>query len=306
MRTTPSKGRMQIRVRNVSAGLRGFTLVELLVGLTLFGLLGVATTKFLVTQGAFLTRDVELLNARQNVRAALRRLSADIKLAGQGLNFYDLQVPDLIVPNDGSGSVNTFSDAAISLISIPNPASPNSRLNLDPGVPGNGAVGSQGVTVAPGSDLEGLTAGVRIILFNPNGGDSQVVALTGITGMTLQFLADTLVFGFPAVGTTPSTVLKLNEVRYRVSGGGQEPYLERRANEGSWVRYVEGIERVQFSYADSGGSPLQPANQAERRAIRLVTISVTGLTLRVGRGGESRVRVTLVSKVVPRNMLPIS
>lgn len=282
----------------------GFTLVELLIVLIVFGLVSAAATRFLLRQSESLARGSEVTNVRQNTRAALHRLSSDIRLVGQGLNFYDLEVPDLIVPNDGSVAVSSYTDSTISLISIPDPSDPAKQLFLDPGVPNNGDAGSASVQLAAGSDLSGLGSGARAILFDPNTGNSQVVTLTGVVGLTLQFARDTLVFSFPPIGATPAKVLKLNEVRFRVNSQGPIPFLERKVNDGPWIRYIEGIDRIRFTYFDSIGSVLQPTTQAQRRAIRRVGISVRGVSLRLTRGTDKRSRLTLQSDVVPRNMLP--
>lgn len=282
----------------------GFTLVEMLISLVVFGILGIVATRFLITQTASMNRTNEVAAAQQNVRAALHRISSDIRLVGHGLNAYNIQVPDMIVPNDGSVSVGTFKDDAVSLISIPDPSDPTNLLALDPGVPNNGDQGSTSVDVTAGSDLTGLAPGERLIFFDPNSGNSQVVTLTQLSGLTLDFTADPLTFDFPAIGLTPTQLLKLNEVRYRLSSSGSVPFIERKINRGPWIRYIEGINRIQFTYFDSAGTQITPTSKAGRRAIRRVEVGVTGSQIRFSKGGERRSFVTLFSSVVPRNMLP--
>lgn len=270
----------------------------------MFAVIGVAMTRFMIEQSSAMSRGNEVTSARQNVRAALHRISADIRLVGQGLNFYDLQVPDLIVPNDGSVSVGTYTDNSISLISIPDPSDPNNMMALDPGVPNNGQIGSTAVDVDPGSSLAGVAIGERIILFDPNSGNSQVVTLTNINGLTLEFLNDALVFNFPAIGLSPANLLKLNEVRYRVNVSGPIPWVERKVNNGNWTRYVEGVSAIRFDYFNSLGNSFTPTTQAARRDIRRIDVDITGVALRLSRGAERRASLSLTSTVVPRNMLP--
>lgn len=281
----------------------GFTLVETLVALVVFAVIGLGATRFLIEQTAAATRTTEAAATHQNARAALTRISADIRVVGRGLNFYDIQVPDMIVPNDGTGPVSAFRDDAISLISIPDPNVAGSRVALDPAVPGNGDPGATTVELAPGSDLSGLAAGERIIFFDPNTGNSQVVTLTGVVGLQLQFVGDPLVFDFPNAGSTPAELLKLNEVRYRTGTLAGMPFLERKVNRGPWVRYIEGIAALRFLYFDDGGNVIHPTTQAGRRAIRRVSVEVEGVQMRRTKGGERPARVTLVASVVPRNML---
>lgn len=290
-------------------GAAGFTLVELLVALGLTGIIGMAATSFLLNQVDAFGRRSEMFIVHQNARAALNRLSSDIRLAGRGLNHYDLEVPDLIVPNDGSVSVNVYTDSTISLLSIPDPASPNSALVMDPDVANNGAIGSTSVAADSGQDLSVLTNGSRIILFNPNSGKSQVLGVTGVQADTIRFVNDTLVFNFPATGTTPSQILILNQVAYRVSNGTGIPFLERRVDNGPWVRYIEGIREIRFAYFDindnpfGAATPYMPTTAAQRRAIRWLRVTVVSEALRAGRRG-TRPTITLTTDAAPRNMFP--
>lgn len=282
---------------------QGFTLVEMLIALLIFSVMASAAVAFLIEQTASMNKTSEVTAAQQNVRTALHRISSDVRLVGQGLNAYNIQVPDMIVPNDGSVSVGTFTNNSISLISIPDPTDPTNVIALDPGVANNGDQASTSVQVTASSDLSGLSAGERLIFFDPNSANSQVVTLTGMSGVTLQFNGDPLIFNFPAVGSTPTQLLKLNEVRYRVSGGSGIPFAERKINRGLWVRYIEGITQLQFAYFDPTGAQITPTTKAGRRSIRRVEITVTGTQLRFGKGGERAALVTLFSSVVPRNMI---
>ena len=302
---------MRAEARNRSSGGRdaglgeagGFTLVEMLMALVMFSVVGLVSMQFMTRQSAAFNRTNEVAAAQQGVRAAVERIGSDIRVVGQGLNFYDIQVPDMIVPNDGTVGVNTFRNDAISLIAIPDPSDPSNQLTLDPTVNGNGNVGDTDVTVTVGSDLSGLAAGERLILFDPNTGNSQVVALTGIVGQKVQFANDPLTFQFAATGSTPSRALKLSEVRYRVKTTGGLSYLERKINRGAWVRFIEGITRLTFTYYDSNGNAFTPGTQVGRRDIRRVAVEIEGVQLRMGSGSERRAHVILTTSAVPRNML---
>jgi len=285
-------------------GARGFTLVEMLIALVMFSVVGLASMRFMIQQSAGFNRTNELAAAQQGVRTAVERIASDIRVVGQGLNFYDIQVPDMIVPNDGTVGVNTFKNDAISLIAIPDPSDPSNQLTLDPAVVGNGSVGDTEVTVTVASDLSGLAAGERLILFDPNSGNSQVLALTGIAGQVLKFANDPLTFQFVATGSTPARALKLSEVRYRVKTTGGLPFLERKINRDAWIRFVEGITRLTFTYYDGNGTPFTPGTQTTRRDIRRIAVEIEGIQLRLGAGSERRAHVTLTTSAVPRNMLP--
>lgn len=283
---------------------RGYTLVELLVAIVVFGLLGFVATQFMMRQTRSTSRTSEVAAARQGVRAAIERIATDIRVVGQGLNFYDLQVPDMIVPNDGTVSVNTFRNDAISLIAIPDPTDPSNQLALSPAVVGNGNVGDTKITVATGANLTGLASGERLILFDPNTGNSQVVAITSISGQEINFDGDPLIFPFSATGAAPSMAIKLNEVRYRIRTTSGVPFLERKINRGAWARLIEGITDLRFTYYDAAGNVITPSGQAGRRAIQRVEVEAEGVQLRLGSPTERRARIKLTTSAVPRNMLP--
>lgn len=286
----------------------GFTLVELMIVLVLFGILATAATRFLHRQTRAFDRQTELLSVRQNARAALHRLSADLRLVGRGLNNYDLEIPDLIVPNDGSVSVNVFTDSMISLLSVPDPAQPGAQLSLDPAVANNGSSTSTRIVVLPGSNLSAVAVGSRIILFDPNTGNSQVVSLTRIVADTLDFANDTLVFAFPTTGTSPTQVLTLNEVSYRSNSSSGIPFLERKVDNGAWVRFIEGITSLRFTYYQgnqnpfSSPTPFTPTTAAERRSVRWIRVQLTARSIRID-PRSTPLQVTEVTDVVPRNML---
>jgi len=284
--------------------------VELLVVISLLGIVMIAMTRFLFSQTNALNRQTELFAVRQDARSALHRLSSDIRLVGRGLNRYDIKVPDLIVPNDGSVSVNTYTDSTISLLSIPDPSVPGRQLVLDSLTPGNGKANSTRVVVDSSSSTAGVGNGTRVILFDPNTGNSQVVTTTSVVSDTIKFVNDTLTFTFPSTGASPSLILLLNEVRYRVNRTAGIPYLERRVNDGAWVRFIEGVANLQFAYYDSTANPFKrdptafkPDTPRKRRAIRWIRITLTGESIRSTPSGK-RSRVTLNTDVAPRNMLP--
>lgn len=65
-------------------GERGFTLVELVAGLTLAGLVGAAVVGVLLGQGEFYAASSDRAHARQGVRAAADLISGELRLASSG------------------------------------------------------------------------------------------------------------------------------------------------------------------------------------------------------------------------------
>ena len=61
---------------------RGFTLIEVLVALTVLAVLGVALTRLLLSTNRFVSRQDAMLSARQGARAALNTIVAEMQLVG--------------------------------------------------------------------------------------------------------------------------------------------------------------------------------------------------------------------------------
>lgn len=284
--------------------------MEALVAMAMLGILGTTLLSFLTMQGGTLTEKTAVFQARQDARAGLSRITADIRLSGRGLNRYDIEVPDLIVPNDGSVSVNTFTSDKISVLAVPDPNDPGAVITMDPAIAWNGDVDSSRVVADPAADLSALAAGTRMIFFDPNSGNSQVVSLTGLTADTLFFITDSLDFDFPEAGANPTQLLRLNQVRYRVNTSLSTPFLERQVDNGAWLRYMEGISALTFEYFDDTQNPfmpnpvpMTPTTQVQRRAIRWMRVTITATAIRATGDGRQPT-VALASIVVPRNMLP--
>jgi prepilin-type N-terminal cleavage/methylation domain-containing protein len=63
---------------------RGFTLVELLVAMTVTAILGVALTQLLVNDSRFVNRQEAMMDARSAARAAMNRIALDMRLVSDG------------------------------------------------------------------------------------------------------------------------------------------------------------------------------------------------------------------------------
>ena len=59
---------------------RGFTLVELLMAMTVMGILGIALARMLVSDSRFVSRQGAMLDARQAARSALNLLDRDLRM----------------------------------------------------------------------------------------------------------------------------------------------------------------------------------------------------------------------------------
>lgn len=69
-----------MRYNTVSRGRRGFTLIELMVGMVIFAIIGALFTQLLTTQGKFFDKQ-NMGNAARNVsRASLNRVVSDLRM----------------------------------------------------------------------------------------------------------------------------------------------------------------------------------------------------------------------------------
>jgi prepilin-type N-terminal cleavage/methylation domain-containing protein len=63
---------------------RGFTLVELLIAIVLFGLLGTALARLMISNSRFVARQEAQLEARQTARAAMNSIIAELRMVSDG------------------------------------------------------------------------------------------------------------------------------------------------------------------------------------------------------------------------------
>ena len=59
---------------------KGFTLIELMVGMIVTGIMGVALTQMLINNSRFVAQTEAMINARQAARAALNLLGAELAM----------------------------------------------------------------------------------------------------------------------------------------------------------------------------------------------------------------------------------
>jgi prepilin-type N-terminal cleavage/methylation domain-containing protein len=63
---------------------RGLTIVELLITLVVFGILGTALTRLMIANSRFVGRQEALLEARQTARAAMHLMSTELRMVSDG------------------------------------------------------------------------------------------------------------------------------------------------------------------------------------------------------------------------------
>ncbi|MBI4500977.1 MAG: prepilin-type N-terminal cleavage/methylation domain-containing protein [Gemmatimonadetes bacterium] len=63
---------------------RGFTLIEIIIAMTLMAVIGIGFTRILINDSRFVSRQDALMGARQGARAALNTLVAELRMIGDG------------------------------------------------------------------------------------------------------------------------------------------------------------------------------------------------------------------------------
>jgi prepilin-type N-terminal cleavage/methylation domain-containing protein len=280
---------------------RGFTITELLVAIILFAIISTGMYSLLFGQNRFFDTQEAANATQQNTRIALKRVANDLLLVGRGVNAVSLDNPDVIIPNDGTVSVNTFQPEAVTLVSIPNAV---------PQVPfaANAPRGARSITVVDDTlgIAAGRSAGDLVIVHDTNLNSSQMLSVVGVTDnggtITLDVAAtDSLLAGYPAAS---SRMYLLNWISYRVNlDDPNRPYLERELNGSGWQKMVAGIENLDFTYYDSADAVITPNTPALRRQIRKVRVNVDGRSVRPVDSRGTHVRLSMSTEITPRNMM---
>lgn len=222
---------------------RGFTLIELMISLTIFGLLSLGAFSVLSSGQRTAVQNDQTVQVQQNVRLAMDLISRDLRMAGYG--------------NPPAGSVG---------------ACANHVTAADIAV-GSDSISVMTVNEQVGTVAQDFTAGniLRIKGLNgnaPNVVDGTVITVEGVftakvngapgvidpqtSNLTLgrpESPATPLSISAPQVFLAGTPVLTLTCVTYTVSGaagagGGAPPYQLLRNN----AALVDGIESLQLAY----------------------------------------------------------
>jgi len=238
---------------------KGITLIELLVGLAIFGVVvGGAYKAFISQQKVFVVQD-QVVDMQQNLRGAVNQMVREIRMAGLG-NL------SMILPVTFGGK--TFNN-------VINPDSPvNGAITILYGyqVPSAIAVAAQfGQNQIV---VSSLTDNLGNSLFDTNnkkyisiaGMESHVI--TGVDNSTNTIiLKDTLLYDYPA----GPPVFCVRAISYQIVVVNGTPTLERDDNTGAGNQPLsDSIESFQLAYFDANGNPT-----AIPSAIRMVNITLT-------------------------------
>ena len=146
---------------------RGFTLIELIVGLTVMAMLGVALTRILINDSRFVSRHESMMTARQVARAGMTGLVAEIRMVSDsGLASATPDSVTVRVPY--AFGMACQSSGGFTYVSLAPPDSLAYAAAVASGVAWRTAAGSYsrvtGITVGSTSDTTQCSAdGIRVI-----------------------------------------------------------------------------------------------------------------------------------------------
>lgn len=221
---------------------RGFTLIELMISVVIFGLISLAAFSVLVSGQQTAVQNDQTVQVQQNVRLAMDLVSRDLRMAGYG--------------NPAANSLGGCANHINAIDDVPGVDETDSISVMTV----NEQVGTVAADFVTGNLMQ-----VRGLNGNPpNVGNQDVITIEGIftakingapavagqdSGLTLgrtdspgtpQGVAAPQVF---LVGTP---VLSLTCVTYTVNGAASNPPFQLMRN---GIALVDGIESIQFAYA---------------------------------------------------------
>ena len=268
---------------------RGLTLIELLVALTITGLLVGGIYRTFVSQQHTYTVQEQIVDMQQNVRLAINRMTRELRMAGYGrvgATFF------------GSGAVHGIYQNAIT-----------------PGGGGNSVTvvgGYQALTTLSAN----ATSGSKTILVNNASGfntdKKQYISINGteslqiqkITGNQIDFKGGTQLSEDHFAGEPVFLIMAITYSRGVFEGKWS---LLRNENLGAGDQPVaENIDSLQFRYVMNTGETLDVVPAARFDDIRMVQVTLVARTDRIDpeltRAGDGYRRRTLNSNIQVRNL----
>lgn len=188
---------------------RGFTLVELLIGMVVTAILGIALARILISDSRFVGKQDAMINARHASRAAMNTMVTELRMVGDGGLL--AATPDsvrVLVPY-AFGLTCTVSGTEL-IASLMPPDSLMYASAVTDGLAWRDSVGAYnmitGIAVAGSSDLAACQAdSIRVV---PGG---MLVAISGLSGSPPQpgrifYLYQTVTYSFSASTDIPGRI----------------------------------------------------------------------------------------------------
>jgi prepilin-type N-terminal cleavage/methylation domain-containing protein len=266
---------------------KGLTLIELLVALVISGFLLAAVYRTFIGQQKTFVVQEQVVDMQQNVRTAISRMMAELRMSGFGNVSMVLPVTFTTGTFNNVLNLNTPTAGALTIVSA---VGGTSTLTNE------GGIGQTQVVVSTLTDAQGnalFDTGNRKYI-SIGGLDSHMITSIDSGTKTIT-LNGPLTFYHP-IGTPVYTIRALS---YQVDGSRT---LLRDENMGGGAQpQADNIENLQFVYLQADGMT-QTANPLD---IRIIRLSLTARTERQDPdldNGDGYRRRQIVSNIHLRNM----
>jgi type IV pilus assembly protein PilW len=265
--------------------IRGFSLVELMVALTIgLIILSAVSMLFVNSKKTYTTQD-SLARLQENARFAMQFLTKDLRLAGYYGCISDI-APDSVYSTLNNSTTFAY-NAQVPLEGLNNATGtwhPSASTVLPPGiVSGTDSVAirvadasssifltnemSNNTDVLTVNSVSGLSSGDIIMVSDCSSTD--IMNVTGISGLQISHAAGSgnpsnssqslsKVYS-PSTGPGGTRVMKFWTRRYFIgTGASGNPALFRQDNSATAVELVDGIEKMKILYGEYTASPPDP------------------------------------------------
>lgn len=268
---------------------RGVTLIELLVAVSITGLLVGGIYRTFVSQQHTYTVQEQIVDMQQNVRLAINRMTRELRMAGYGrvgTTFF------------GAGKVHGIYQNAIT-----------------PGGGGNSVTVVGGYQVLTTLSANAMSSSTSILVNDASGfntGTKQYLSINGteslqihkITGNQIDFKGGTQLSEDHFAG---EPVFLIMAITYSIGGFEGKSALLRNDNLGAGDQPVaENIENLRFRYVMNTGETLDVVPAARFDDIRMIQVTLVAMTDRIDpeltRAGDGFRRRTLNSNIQVRNL----
>jgi type IV pilus assembly protein PilW len=217
----------------------GFTLVELLIALSLGGVLVSAIYGLFILQNKSYVAQNNVADMQQNARIAMSIMSGDFRMAGFGFSMNG---------DYSRAGGNTYAVTPTNSSNTPDSVTIRYGVDPTPNVPVTltNAMANSTVTSMVVSNTAGFQVNGYIILSDgQNASQRQVTAVNNSTTLTLASVSPNI---FPTGGFSAGTrIFNLRQVSYRVSNN----VLQNQTDGVTWVDMVNNIEDLQLAYQGS-------------------------------------------------------
>jgi type II secretory pathway pseudopilin PulG len=274
---------------------RGFTAVELLIGILLMGLAVAATSGMFVASREHMRMQAREVEATQTARAALDMMIRDLRLGGACL-----PVTGDFISLDGTNSGTQ--DELITRTGLTRPDLSCIRT----AVPTGATVTKSGSTVTV-SNSEGFAAGMRAYIRHPDG-EGEYFDITGVTSPTRLTKGTTLSRDYPETSGVYAIDERRFFIQWRETARGAQPQLLLQTGSSDPQPFAVGIEKLDVRYQLRRNCPPcdvknLPANNDEWSIVDQVLLTVTARSEVPDHNGNYY-RRTMTVGVKPRNLLP--